>query len=409
MAIPVYVCLYIGRGLAFAFLHSGLPEPSQKVCRAVCTLFLYLQYNLKNIHGTMKKLFLFFAVVVLGIASAVSQKFVIDPLLSDSVKAYEVVLKDSSWVAKKNYASVMLPKGHEFDNVNTLKEDDKLIMRYNGKLYEVSKADVIFSENNPEGVENPLSERSKIRHSQIGRFYMSLYPIGIMIVLLLAAAIMSILYTKTRIQILRLPTLIAVPATILVASLIEIFGVMTLGDEFFWWCDFDKNGFWASLVILVPFAAVVAFQLYSIKLYERVVFDGDESKKISIKPVAWSLALCLPVTVGAMLIWILALGLKQDFVFEVVMLTVFFVTLGLGLFVTLKRNISTLGFINGILITAFSVVYIIGCIMSVWAVIVIVFKMILTIIAFVVCAFLLMMVGGRRRFRGSDGRIYEEI
>ena len=47
--------------------------------------------------------------------------------------------------------------------------------------------------------------------------------------------------------------------------------------------------------------------------------------------------------------------------------------------------------------------------MSVWAVIVIVFKVILTIIAFIAGAFILMMVGGRRRFRGSDGRIYEEI
>ena len=357
----------------------------------------------------MKKFLLILVVAISSVVSANAQKFVVDPLFSDSSDCYEVVLKDTVWCSSGNYKPLWLPKGYEFENVNSRLTDNKIVLQYKGKFYEISHSELVFSDDNPDDIENPLSEKAQTRHSLIGRFYLSLYPISMMMILLLVAAAMSLIYIKTKIQVLRMPTLFAVPIAILLASLIEVFGVMALGDDFFWWCDFDKNGFFASLLLLIPFAAAVAFQLYSIKLYEKVIFDGDESKKISIKPVAWSLVTCIPVTIASMLIWILVFDLKQNLLFEIVMLAIFFITLGLGLVITLKRNIATLGFINGILITAFSVVYIIGCIMSVWAVIVIVFKVILTIIAFIAGAFILMMVCGRRRFRGSDGRIYEEI
>lgn len=358
----------------------------------------------------MKRLFLVILIALTGMFWANAQKFVIDPLHSDSVKIYdEVIKKDTVWtsVNNKRPTSICLHKGFEFEALDYCEKG--AIILYEGKLYAVYHDYVKFSNNNPDGIENPIPEKYQKRHSAIAKFYNGFSAAITMLLLFALTAIIAFIYIKSRIPVLRKPALIAIPASILAVSIIEIIGYSIVGDDMFWWCDYDYLGFFGSLLCLIPFGAAVAFQLYSIKLYEKVIFDDDCGKKISIKPAAWSIAACIPVLIIMMIIWTQVLDWKQGFLFEAVMLLSFFATLGIGLFITAKKNIATLGFFNGILITIFAVVYIIGCIMSVCAVIALIFRILLQILIAIGVIFMIMMLGTKRRFRGSDGRIYEEI
>uniref|UniRef100_UPI004055F21C hypothetical protein n=1 Tax=Alistipes sp. TaxID=1872444 RepID=UPI004055F21C len=71
--------------------------------------------------------------------------------------------------------------------------------------------------------------------------------------------------------ILRLPTLVAIPVLILLISLMEIVGFLSVKGDMFWWCDYDTYGFFGSLLRVIPFIAVVWMQLRC--LYPRLLGD----------------------------------------------------------------------------------------------------------------------------------------
>ena len=101
--------------------------------------------------------------------------------------------------------------------------------------------------------------------------------------------------------------------------------------------------------------------------------------------------------------------MQKAWFFEPVAIGIFFVSLSIGIFISFKRNVVTFGFFFGVIVTLFSIVYILGCIISAGAIIAIAFQVLLQVLMVIGAIIMLMIIGPKRRFRGSDGRIYEEI
>ena len=173
--------------------------------------------------------------------------------------------------------------------------------------------------------------------------------------------------------------LYVVPGCILIASLMEVWAYKTLGTDAFWWCSMDNYGFFGSLFRAIPFCIFVAFQLYSIKLYEQMLLaDRDNGEKLSIKPMAISLAICLPLTL------VIVFGLAAlDFnptLRDILSVVAFFVSLGLGVLLSLRKNIKILGSFAGLAFTIFGIVYILASIVAIIGVAIVIFKIILQLL-----------------------------
>ena len=233
-----------------------------------------------------------------------------------------------------------------------------------------------------------------------------------MLLVMGAAAVIALLYFKCGMKSLRTIVLIVMPAAILIFSLIEIYGYIKFGGDIFWWCEYERYGFFGSLFRVFPFAAMVAAQVFSIKLYEKVLFEGnddpdDDNRKISLKPAAWSLALCIPVLIVIILI-LGSMDLENTILMDILGVGGFLVTLGVGLVISFRRNVKNFGAVSGLWVTIFSIVYIIGCIISAIAMITLIVQIIWQILVVVGTIIILMMLGYRRRVY-RDGRVYEEI
>ena len=63
--------------------------------------------------------------------------------------------------------------------------------------------------------------------------------------------------------------LLWIPIGLFVASLLELIGYFTLGDDFIWWCSVDKQGFWPAFISMLPFMLALVIQLGSGVLYKR--------------------------------------------------------------------------------------------------------------------------------------------
>ena len=247
--------------------------------------------------------------------------------------------------------------------------------------------------------------------STAGRFYGTSAALWMMLLVMGAAAVVALFYFLTRSAALRPIVLAVIPASILVFSLIEIYGYIKFGSDIFWWCEYDRYGFFGSLWRVIPFAAMVAAQIYSIKLYERILFKGndtpdDDERKISLKPAAWSLALCIPVLIVIILI-LGSMDLENTILMDILGIGGFLTTLGVGLMISFKRNVKSFGPVSGLWVTIFSIVYIIGCIISAIAMITLIFRIILQILVVVVTFLIFAMMGTRRRVY-RNGRVYEE-
>ncbi len=121
----------------------------------------------------------------------------------------------------------------------------------------------------------------------------------------------------------------------------------------------------------------------SIKFYEPVIlgeaFDSDVQDGISVKPALISMLAALPVVIVSALIFEF-LGLS-GWVESLLILVSLLLALGIGVFLSLKRNIELMKSKKlGILLTLFTIVYILGCIVAVWGLVVVIFKLIIQIL-----------------------------
>ncbi len=357
----------------------------------------------------MKHIFTTLTLLLFATLPLSAQIFEVNKWGSDEALAFPAQKNSAGEWIQDLHQPTPFETGFEFEAV--AKQGDYYFFAHKGKVYAIYEKNLKFSSKNSDEVENPFGEKHQKRFTLAGRFYGSTSALITMLLVMGFGAVVSFLYFKGFIK-NREFVLKVIPGAILINSLILIYGQLNFGSDIFWWCDYDRYGFFGSLWRVIPFMGVLFVQVISIKVYEIFLFNGQTERedgtelKLSIKPAAFSLALCLPATILVAMLFG-AIGLK-GFIMDLATSVVFFGSLGWGMIKTYRKNVQLFGAVNGLMMTIFSSVYIIGCIIAAIALIALILQIIFQILAVLATIIVLLMIAPKRRFRGSDGRIYEE-
>ena len=174
--------------------------------------------------------------------------------------------------------------------------------------------------------------------------------------------------------------IVGIPVCLAAAALLEILALYSVGNKAIWWCDPDRYGFWGGFFRFIPLMLVLIAQIISIYTYQtflsktKAMYDKEVS--ISLKPAAIALVIALPAAfvVAAILQW----GLKvPKFIQEIGLLATLSGILCIGLGRSAKNNIAQFGAKYGVIITLFSIIYLLGVIAVVWLLIVGIFQMLI--------------------------------
>ena len=328
----------------------------------------------------MKRVVMLLCLLTISTFTLSAQKYIVDDNFLDSIKIYKISVADPKTGHETlGEPAFKMAMGQEVKVTRLLEGHTGYgAIKINGREFGVQAKYLIFSEDNPEGVEDIFGDtRDRVNHSWAGKFFASFTPYAIISLFFILAIVFVLLGHKSAA--IRKLALYVVPSCILIASLIEVWAYKTLGTDAFWWCSMDNYGFFGSLFRAIPFCIFVAFQLYSIKLYEQMLLaekNGDE--KLSIKPMAISLAVCLPLTL-AIVFGLAALDINST-LRDILSVVAFLVSLSLGVLISLRKNIKILGTVAGVAFTIFGIVYILASIVAVIGVVIVIFKIILQIL-----------------------------
>lgn len=341
-----------------------------------------------------------------GIApAATAQFYVTDDNFTDSVKVYQIQLCSDNQTETLGSPVFKIPMGETVKVERLLKGQTQYgLVKIDGKEYGISSGKLLFSDENPEGTEDIFGDtRSRVNHSVMGKFFAMMTPYWVIAILLVVA--MAFTWLGLKSEILRTLALPIIPCSLLAASLLEIWAYWTLGTSAFWWCSPDKYGFFGALFRVIPFVAFVAFQLYSIKLYMRLL-TNDEDNKLSVKPLLLSIGLCIPITLAMTFLCAGLFDMRSPWL-EIITIVTFFVSLVIGLYISTKKNLKELGKISGTLFTTFGIVWAIGAVVAIIGLIIVIFKLILQILVVAGGIFLAAMMS-TSRYKDSYGNVYEE-
>lgn len=339
-------------------------------------------------------------------------ELVINPWGGKGAECKELHKQGQKWVGHTGEAEVFFERGYTFKPIDFV-HGYRYLFEEEGKFYGVNMSEVQFADSDDaEELDFMIRGESRKMATIAGSFYGTSAALNVMLLIMGIAAVIAFLYLKGGMTSLRPLFLAVIPAAILVFSVIEIYGFVKFGSDIFWWCEYDRYGFFGSLLRVFPFGAMIAAQVFSIKLYEKVLFKGnddpnDDEGKISLKPAAWSLALCVPVFIVLILI-VTALGLGNTILMDIAGIGGFLGTLGVGLYISFKRNVKNFGKTTGLYVTLFSIVYLLGCIISAIAMIILIVRIIVQILVVIGTILIFAMMGYRRRVY-HNGRVYEEV
>ncbi len=328
----------------------------------------------------MKRVVLFLCLLTISTFTLSAQTYIIDDNFLDSVKIYTIAVADPQTGDETlGEPAFKMAMGQEVEVTRLLKGHTGYgAIEVDGREFGVQSKYLLFSEENPEGTEDIFGDtRDRVNHSWTGKFFASFTPYAIISLFFIVAIALVLLGFKSAA--IRKLALYLVPGCILLASLMEVWAYKTLGTDAFWWCSMDNYGFFGSLFRAIPFCIFVAFQLYSIKLYERMLLaDKNSDAKLSIKPMAISLAVCLPLTL--VIVFGLAALEVNSTLRDILSVVAFFVSLGLGILISLRKNIKILGSVAGAAFTIFGIVYILASIVAIIGVVIVIFEIILQIL-----------------------------
>lgn len=327
---------------------------------------------------------------------AIAQNYVVDNLFGDSVRVDKILLKDDKTAELPGETAFYLHPGDTVTVTRILKGNSYPAITVKGASgeYTITKQDLKFCDNNPDGTVDQWADADWNKNRGLKKFFATFTPYAIIAVLFIVA--IAILFLGLKVNLLRRPALYVVPVCLLIASLMEILAYWLLGTTAFWWCNPDKYGFFGSLFRVIPFVAFVAFQLFSIKLYMRLL-TNDKDNELSIKPMLISIGLCVPVTLAVTFSCAGFLGVR-DMPLVIITVATFLLTLGIGLFISTKKNIKELGKVSGMMFSLFGIVWAIGAIVALIGLIMVIFKLILQIIVVIAGFFgvaFAMSTGGR--------------
>lgn len=312
-----------------------------------------------------------------------AQIYLVDDNFVDSAKVYSIGLNEEKTVEIPRNVAFKLPMGEKVVVERVLKGNSGYAaVRFDGTEYAMSSHYLLFSEDNPEGTEDLFGDtRERTNHSTMGKFFATMTPYWFVIILFVTAIVFTFLGLSYAV--VRRPALFVVPICIFLASLIEIWAACVMGNDAFWWCDKDIYGFWGSLFRALPFMLFVAFQLYSIKLYKSLLLKeiAEPDKELSLKPLGISVAICLPSTILVAIICSVA-GMSE-ILFDILTTLAFFVSLGIGVFISSKKNIAVLGKTAGIAFSLFGMVYFFGAVIAIYGLVVVLIRLIVQILMIV--------------------------
>ncbi len=323
---------------------------------------------------TILLLLLFCAMIMPADISA--QLYVTDDCFSDSVSVYNIATaKDGSEMT--GTVAFKLPVGVTVKAERLLtnnKADCQVTI--DGKKYAMFCNSLILSNENPEGTESLFGEDTYAGHTPMGRFFATMTPYWIILILFAAAFLLTELgfrkwkFTKSAIVI--------VPILMMAAAILEALAYWTWGNNVFFWCDQDTYGFWGSIFRALPFIFFACFQVFSIIYYKILIRDVRPGAKLKIKPIVIGIAGCIPVAIVAAIVlsFVGIRGAKADMICSII----FLATLIGGVTVCAMRNIRELGLFAGLAFTVFATIYALGTVIAVWGVLVLLFKMILQVI-----------------------------
>lgn len=358
------------------------------------------------------------------VANAGAPQYIIDPLLYDSVTCYRAVLKDTAWVVKDYSRKKVFPRGLMIDSCgkpNSTKYS--VIFVNNGKHYQIRKADLLWSQTNTDSLQTGLSIKIARQHSILGVFFSTLWPcwlvIGLVSLPLLFTIILPLLLSRfermRRVQTVLLDAMVVImPLCLLAVAAIEVGDYLLFGGQAFWWCDKDRYGFLGSVLRILPFLIVVMVQVFSIWWYEGLLFQGEQGgKEIHMKPAVISFCVSIPALIACLLLTEEVLDWKETTA-EWTSVALFFGIILTGAIITLVRNIREVGALKGSLITAFVLVYIIGCMVAIGGLVVAVLKVLIPLLCGLFGLSILaggLLGGGRGEtlYRDSYGNLYRRV
>ena len=195
-------------------------------------------------------------------------------------------------------------------------------------------------------------------------FWGTLTPLYIILLLLLAVTIAC--YIPWRNAILQKQMIVAIPAGLMAASLMELQLFSKLGsDNLIWWCDLDKVGFLSALLRLFPFALALFLQIHSFFAYQNFIFGPDlmnmPNASISLKPkmkmLWWIFAVIVLAGVADKLGF---KGYGLNLFIGIAFCAVLFLVFG-------WRNFQLFGKSWGSAVTLFAIVYVIALLMGAYA------------------------------------------
>lgn len=324
------------------------------------------------------------AILCAAIASASSaQIYVIDDNFVDSVEVCHI--KKNATNESLGSTAFKLPLGETVMVERLLNgQSSYCAVKIDGKEYGMSGWYLLMSDENPEGTEDILGDtRSRVNHSLLGKFFATMTPYWIVAILLVIS--MAFTWLGLKNEKIREIALIEVPSSLLAVSVIEAMAYWTLGTTAFWWCDPDKFGFFGALFRVIPFILFVAFQLYSIKLYMHLL-TNDEDNELSVKPMLISIGLCIPVTLAVVFCCAGFFGIKSPWL-EIITVVTFLLSLGIGIFISTKKNLEELGKTAGTMFTLFGIVWAIGAVVALVGLVIVIFKLILQILIVIAACF----------------------
>lgn len=221
----------------------------------------------------MKKFVIFFILILssISIAFAENQKYVVSNK-KGKARFVEVENVDGTWQYAQSTNDLILENGFEFEGFEA--ESHKfssssstiILFEHEGKFYKVVFPDKDIKPVDEKGeVTANLGFRNYLSNTAMGDFYKTSTP-GLIALL---CAFISGIFLIWGLFFEKVPVFVrwgfSIPLCAI--SILEIGAAASLGTDAAWWVNPDDVGYWIATPLLIPYAIVAAYMIYSYKLY----------------------------------------------------------------------------------------------------------------------------------------------
>jgi len=326
---------------------------------------------------------------------------VVDDYVNDSTPCYKYTMRNGKYLEVDEEAVFYLHNGDsiipfdtDFQKKGLLSSDIHYVLfKKDGQKYAVNYEFIYYKSENAKDIESQkiIGKKMNLRHEGIKRFFLTMTPYY-----LIAACFLSlwvILWICSKMQRIQ-PNIVIIagPILILAGTAIEVMAMWHLGLDAFWWCEQKYYGFLGALLRLIPIGIVLVFQISSIFIFEAAVLQGKSGANLSIKPTLYGMLGVIPAFILALVITQVCgiHGKTDDYIMEGAVL----LSLIGGFAYSWYRNNRLLGMPVSLLMTLFIAVYLIGCLIVAFSLIILVFQLLIQVLI-VLVIFGALLFGGK--------------